>query len=53
MTERKKDKSEKLLDFVRMSDRDFYETYLTNLSKEEAEKFFEENPDFDAKGCFL
>ncbi len=37
---------EKFIDFIMGSNRDFYETFLVNLSEDELERFLKDNPDF-------
>ena len=41
-----KDQYERFEKFIFGDDMDFYEKYTINLSDEEQEKFFAENPDF-------
>lgn len=41
-----KDQYERFEKFIHGDDMDFYEEYTINLSDEEQEKFFAENPDF-------
>lgn len=41
-----KDQYERFEKFILGDDMDFYEEYTVNLSDEEQEKFFAENPDF-------
>lgn len=41
-----KDQYERFEKFILGDDMDFYEEYTINLSDEEQEKFFAENPDF-------
>ena len=41
-----KDQYERFEKFIFGDDMDFYEEYTINLSDEEQEKFFAENPDF-------
>lgn len=36
----------KLLAFLKEDDLEFYEKYLSELSEQEVEEFFQENPDF-------
>ncbi len=38
-----------LIDFLMEDDEKFYEHYLSRLTKEEYEKFLEENPEFCIK----
>ena len=40
------DKYKRFEKFIRGDDMDFYEEYTINLTDEEQEKFFTENPDF-------
>ena len=39
-------KKQSLIEFIMGDDLDFYENYLVNLSQEEIDRFFENNPDF-------
>lgn len=40
------EKINRFMDFVIGSNQDFYDNYLTNLTKEELELFMKNNPDF-------
>lgn len=39
-------KIDRFIDFITGSEREFYETYLVNLTEEELEQFLKDNPDF-------
>lgn len=36
----------RFIDFIMGSNKDFYDTFLVKLSKEELDQFFKDNPDF-------
>lgn len=42
--------SDRIIEFINMSDDEFYEAYLKNASIEELWNFFSEFPDFKLKG---
>ena len=40
------DKKISFMEFIKGTDKDFYEAFLVNLSEEELQRFMEDNPDF-------